>query len=252
MVTTSPAVTSVQYGAPIGAYGGSIFARVSVGIVGVVMALIGIVAFIPSSGTADSTGDSSSPIFAGIIWIAVALFCFWRLFSWRGARAQLFEQGFVISRAGKTTAARWEDVVSVTQKAVRHRRYGVTIWTSYVYTISLANGEKVRVNNAFGKTAQLGDAIQRMSANALLPRAIASYKSGASLPFGKISISVAGISNGKETVPWSNIKQLTVQNGAVIIKRNDKLLNWVRTPVAKTPNTYVLTALVEYIQRGAL
>ncbi len=251
MVTSSPAVVSTQYGAPIGEHRGS-SARIIVGIVGALMLILGIFSFTPSPSTADPTGDSGSPIISGIICIAVALFLFWLLFSWRGARAQLFEQGFIISRAGKTTTGRWEDIVSITQKIRRIRRYGIPIWTSYLYTLSLANGEIVRVNNAFGQTSKLGDAIQRMSANVLLPRAIASYRSGASLPFGKISISLAGISNGKETVPWSNIKQLTLQKGAVIVKRNDKLLNWVTTPVAKTPNVYVLTALVDYIQRGAL
>lgn len=247
MATTSPAVASVQYGAPIGEYRGGI-ARVIMGIVGAFMVIIGILLVMPSS---DATGDPTGPIISGILCFAVALGCFWAIFTWRGAHAQLFQQGFVISRAGKTTAARWEDVASVTQKVVRIRRYGIPVWTSYLYTLSLANGETIRVNNAFGKTSQLGDAIQRMSANALLPRALAAFQSGQSLPFGKVSVSQAGISNGKETVPWSNIKQVTLQNGALIIRRADKRLAWVSTPVAKTPNIYVLLALVNHIQGGA-
>ncbi|MGZ3582703.1 MAG: DUF6585 family protein [Ktedonobacterales bacterium] len=249
MTANSLALASTQYGAPISEYRGSV-SRIVFGIFGALMLIFGILVVIPSPSS--STGDSSGTVFAAIVFIAMALGFFWIPFSWRGARAQLFEQGFIISRAGKTTTARWDDITGVTQQITRIRTYGIPVWTTYLYKISLANGEAARVNNAFGKIGQLGDTIQRMSANALLPRAIASYQSGASLPFGKISISRAGISNGKETVPWSNIKQLTLQNGALIIRRNDKRLAWVSTPVAKTPNIYVLTALVDHIQRGAL
>lgn len=253
MVTTSPSFASTQYGAPIGEYRGGV-ARVIVGIAGAVTLIIGVFFLVVPPTTASAIGDTAgvtATIVSGLIWVAAALYCFWTLFSWRGARAQLFERGFTIARVGKTTAARWEDIASVTQKIVRVRSYGIPVWTSHVYTLSLANGETVRVNNAFGKTGKLGDTIQQMSANALLPRAIASFHGGASLPFGRISLSQAGISNGRETVPWNNINQLTLRDGKVVITRKDRRLTWVTIPVAKTPNIYVLTALVSYIQRGA-
>jgi hypothetical protein len=251
VATNNPSFASTQYGPPIGEFRGGV-ARIVFGIFGALMLILGILVVIPSPSSSSSTGDSSGTIFAGVVFIAMALGFFALLFTWRGAHAQLFQQGFIISRAGKTTSARWDDITSVTQKVTRVRTYGIPVWTNYLYIIALANGETVRVNNAFGKTGKLGDTIQQMSANALLPRAVASYQSGASLPFGKISISRAGVSNGKETVPWSNITQFSVQSGSVVIRRKEKRLPWLMTPVAKTPNVYVLMALVDHIQRGAL
>ncbi len=168
------------------------------------------------------------------------------------ALAHLFEQGFIISLGGQTTSARWDEITSVTQKMTRIYHYGIVVGTNYLYTITLANGETVRVNNAFAKIAQLGGTIQRMSMHALLPRAVAAYQSGVALSFGKISISQAGASNGKETVPWSSITQFSLQNLAVVIRRKDKRLPWLMTAIASTPNVSVLMALVGRIQSGAL
>ena len=250
MATNTPSFASTLYGAPIGEYRGGASTPVILGISAAFLLILGIFFLNSIPPSADPRGM----VFTSMFLIAIALIFLggmvWKILRGRSAHAQLFEQGFVISLGGKTTTARWDDIISVTQKIVRSSYNGIPVGTSYLFTILLANGETVRVDNTFGKTGQLGNTIQRMSANALLPRAIASYQSGAWLPFGKISISQAGISNDKETVPWSNIKQVMLQNGALIIKRTDKRLNWVATPIAKTPNIYVLMALVNRIQHG--
>lgn len=252
MAANNPSYASSLYGAPIGAYRGGATTPVILGISGAAALLFGISLLnaIPPSA------DPSGMVFTGIIFITIALLFLgvmaWKILKARSASALLFEQGFVISVRGKTTTARWEDITSVTQKIVRTSYNGIPVGTSYRFTIALANGETVRIDNTFGKPGQLGDAIQRLSANALLPRALATYQSSAWLPFGKISISRAGISDGAETAPWSFIKPFTLRNGALIIKRTDKRRSWVTMPIAKTPNIYVLMTLVERIQRGAI
>lgn len=251
MTASSPSFESTQYGAPIGEYRGGA-ARIVIAIAGVALALIGVF-FAVASSALSPTGDSSgaiADIIVGVLFIVGAIACFVTVFFWRGAHAQLFERGFVIARAGKTTSASWEDITSVTQRVVQSRYYGIPVWTSHTYNVTLANGEKLRITDAFGKVGKLGDSIQRMSANALLPRAIAAYHSGATLPFGQLSVSQAGISNGKETMPWSDLNQLLLMNGYVTITRKGKRLRWASARISKTPNVYVLTALVGYIQRG--
>ncbi|HEX8997487.1 MAG TPA: DUF6585 family protein [Ktedonobacterales bacterium] len=251
MAATYSSLEGAQYGAPIGDFGGS-KARIFLILCCIVLLLLGgfFVAVAPSTG---SSGDSSgvvADVIAGAIFLAGALYCAWTIFSWRGAHAQLFEQGFVVSRAGKTTSARWDDVASVTAKVVVMRYYGIPFWTSRLYTLTLANGETLRLTNAFAQASKLGESVQRMSANVLLPRAISSYQTGATLPFGRFGVSQAGISNGRDTLPWNDVNQLTFQNGNVIITRKGKMLRWASAPVAKTPNAYVLNLLVGYIQRG--
>lgn len=251
MATNASAMAS-QHGAPIGEYRGS-KASIFLIICGVALLAVGAFIAVAVTGGSSAQGDSSglaAGVITGVVFLGAALYAFWTVFSWRGAHAQLFEQGFVLARAGKTMAARWEDIASVTAQVVRIRYYGIPVWTSHKYTVALANGESFRINNGFGKVGNLGDAMQRMSANALLPRAIASYNSGAALPFGKLSVSQAGISNGKETLPWSDLERVTFGNGLLLVMRKGKRLRWAYTPVRSTPNIYVLVGLVNYVQRG--
>lgn len=202
---------------------------------------------------ASPQGDPSSVVglvIVALVFIGLAVYAFWTVFSWRGARAQLFERGFILSRAGKTMAARWDDIADVKQYVVRMRYYFIPVWTSYKYTLALTNGETFRINNGFGKVAKLGDAMQRMSTNALLPRALAAYNSGATLPFGALSVSQAGISNGKETLPWGDLERVTFSNGKILIMRKGKRLHWAVSYIRNTPNLYVLVGLVNHVQRG--
>jgi hypothetical protein len=252
VATNNPAFASALYGAPVGEYRGGASTPVILGLSGTFLLTLGIVFLNVIPPAADPRGM----VFTSIMLISIALIFLggmvWKILRGRGAHAQLFEQGFVIVLGGKTTTARWEDITGVTQKIVRANYNGIPVGTSYLFTIALANGETVRIDNTFGKIGQLGAAIQHLSTNVLLPRAIASYRSGAWLPFGKISISQLGISNDNETVPWSNIKKVTLHNGALIIRRTDKRLKWVTTPIAKTPNIYILMVLVDRIQHGAI
>ncbi|HET9109556.1 MAG TPA: DUF6585 family protein, partial [Ktedonobacterales bacterium] len=235
MAMTNPAFLSTQYGAPIGEYRSSTPRRVFLSIIGVALLALGVFFATYAASSAGASGDTGgmiSSICVGVLFIAGALYSFFTLFTWRGAHAQLFERGFMISRAGKTISGGWDDITSVTQNVVRMRYNGIPVWTSHQYTITLANGSTLRINNAFGQVGKLGSAVQRMSANVLLPRAIASFQNGASLPFGKLSISQAGISNGSETLPWSDLNQLTFSNGRIIITRKDKRMRWFATPIS--------------------
>ncbi|HZC06034.1 MAG TPA: DUF6585 family protein [Ktedonobacterales bacterium] len=253
MASPASSFDSIQFGAPMGDYRGSV-ARIVVLILGfVVLAFGAFITALAGYGMANPDANQTDPltgVILGVIFILVSAFPFGVAYVWRGAHAQLFERGFIIARAGKTTSAHWEDVTSITQRIVQSRYYGIPVWTSHRYDITLANGEKLRVNDAFGKASKLGDAIQRMSANALLPRAIASYQSGATLPFGKLSVSQVGISNGKETLPWADLSQVALQNGYALVMRKGKMLRWTSARISQTPNVYVLLALVGFVQRG--
>jgi hypothetical protein len=250
-----PAFASIQYGAYgalIGEYRGRGIVRViGTGLLVAFMLILGVF-LVAAPVYEDSVRRLVLEMSVGIVLIAGAFYFVWMAFRLRGARAHLFEQGFIISLGGQTTSARWDEITSVTQKMTRIYHYGIVVGTNYLYTIALANGETVCVNNAFAKIAQLGGTIQRMSMLALLPRAVAAYQSGVALSFGKISISQAGASNGKETVPWSSITQFSLHNLAVVIRRKDKRLPWLMTAIASTPNVSVLMALVGRIQSGAL
>jgi hypothetical protein len=247
--SSAVSVATVQYGAPVGEYGGS-KASIFLIICGVALLALGLFFAVAIPMLSNDTSGLGIDLFVGAVFIAGAVYSFWAVFSWRGAHAQLFERGFVISRAGKTLAARWDDVASVTQNIVRIRYNFIPVWTSYKYTVALNNGDSALINNGFSKVGRLGENVQRLSANTLLPRAIAAYNSGATLPFGKLSMSQAGISNGQETLPWSDLERVTFVNGGALVMRKGKRIRWASEHIRKIPNLYVMTGLVNYVQRG--
>lgn len=250
MATSFPSADTALYGAPLGEHRGSTVRRVFLSIIGIALLAMGLffALFVPSSSS--DTGGAISGIIVGVLFIFGALYCFYTLFSWRGTHAQLFQNGFVISRAGKTLSGRWEDVSTIKQQIVQQRYYGIPIWTSYRYDIALQNGDSMRVNSGFRQAGKLGDAIQRMAANAQLPRAISAFQNGATVPFGKYSVSQAGISNGKDTLPWNEVNQVAFGNGYVLVMKQGKRLRWASAPMSKVDNVYVFVALVNHIRGG--
>lgn len=247
--SSAVSVATTQYGAPVGEYGGS-KASIFLIICGVALLALGLFFAVAVPMLSNDPSGLGIDLFVGAVFIAGAVYSFWTVFSWRGSHAQLFERGFVLARAGKTMSARWDDVASVTQNIVRIRYNFIPVWTSYKYTVALNNGDSMLINNGFSKVGKLGENVQRISANTLLPRAIGAYNSGAALPFGKFSVSQAGISNGQETLPWSDLDRVTFANGALLVMRKGKRMRWAAAPIRTTPNVYVLTGLVNYVQRG--
>ena len=162
-------------------------------------------------------------------------------------RIEIFEQGLTYVKGGATRVIRWEDIESVRQQVVRQHVYFIPIATLHTYTIRTIQGETLKLHNSIGKVGRLGALIQGETFKRLMPRAIETYNGGGTLQYGKLSISQAGIGNGKETVPWAQVKGVQVSNGYIAVKKEGKWLTWANVAVAQTPNFFVFLALVDRI-----
>ncbi|HEU5101667.1 MAG TPA: DUF6585 family protein [Roseiflexaceae bacterium] len=157
---------------------------------------------------------------------------------------QVFEHGFTYIKTGAVRAVRWDAIDSIRCQAVHMRVNFIPVGTLHTYTIRTSQGETIKLTNSVGKVAKLGALIQAEAFRHLMPRAIESYNAGSTLQFGKLSVNQAGIGNGKEIVPWAQIKSVQVSNGFIAIKKDGKWLNWANVAVAQTPNFFVFLALV--------
>lgn len=85
--------------------------------------------------------------------------------------AEVFVQGFAITRGGKTTSVRWEDVANV-EHAVRTVRYDfvIPLYRSHSYVITLSTGRRVKVTSSFSKHRELGETIKRVWTEAAIDR----------------------------------------------------------------------------------
>lgn len=106
--------------------------------------------------------------FAGILlWGVIGICCAIWYQSLRNFSADLYEQGFVITKGNKVTRARWNEIANVEHWIHTMRYYFVIpVSRTHSFVITLYNGQKVKVTNAFQNEMQLGTAIQRMWAQA--------------------------------------------------------------------------------------
>jgi uncharacterized protein DUF6585 len=238
-----------QFGAPLGEYRGGV-ARVVYGVVALLFLGFGALVIVGGAGSAD-TGTMVALYIVGAVLVVLGAFAGWRMISSLGMAVQLFEGGFNVTRGSRTTSAAWGDVSSITQAIIQQRYYGIPVWTSYTYNLTLNNGEKLRFTEMIGKVRQMGETMQRQITHALTPRALEALRTGASLPFGKFSVNPMGVSNGAETLPWNQISNVTTAAGWINIGKVGKKLRWGATPVSKTPNAYIFLSLVDIMRRNA-
>ena len=238
-----------QFGAPLGAeYRGGL-AQVFYGIFALILFVLAAV-IITAGVTSSDTGGAIALYIVGALFLGAGGYLIWRVIAVLGTRIQLYQGGFSVTQRGKTTTAAWGDVSQITQQIVRQTYYGIPIWTSYRYKLQLTNGEKLTFSETIGKVREMGETMQRQITQALIPRALDALRSGASLPFGKLSVNPMGISNGSETLPWSQISNVTAVSGALIIGKVGKKLRWASASVARTPNAFVFLSLVDHMRRS--
>jgi len=185
-------------------------------------------------------------IFGGIL-LALGMWSLWAGIRERGMQVLVFPDGLAYTMRGATEVVRWDDVTEVVQQITKHYTNGVYTGTTHIYTVRRAGKPDLKFNDALKNVEQLGTTIQQESYRRLLPRAIATYNAGGILHFGKLSVSQQGLSNGKETLAWSEIKGVKLDKGMISVSKQGKWLNWATANVAQTPNIFVFTALVDSI-----
>jgi hypothetical protein len=107
------------------------------------------------------------------------------------------------------------------------------------------------LNDIISNIGTAGEIIADMVTRVKLPQAIELFKAGNTLNFGKLSISLQGVSNSKETIAWEQVKGINVNAGVVTVKKDNQWLSWSSVRVATIPNFFVFLALVKAIQSQA-
>ncbi|MFN8478264.1 MAG: DUF6585 family protein [Kouleothrix sp.] len=232
-----------QLGTPTATYQPKPIRQITSRVGGVVMVILGIGIVFFDMAQYHPTGFF---VLGGLL-LALGLWAFWTSIRQRGMQVQVFPDGLAYTARGATEVVRWDDVSEVLQQVTKHYTNGVYTGTTHVYTLRRAGKPELKFNDALQNVEQLGTTIQEETYKRLLPRAIAAYNDGATLHFGKLSVSKQGLSNSKETLPWAGIKGVKLEKGIISVSKEGKWLNWASASVAQTPNIFVFTALVDAI-----
>jgi hypothetical protein len=243
MAATHP--TSYQLGTPTSAHRASLGVWLSLvlGTGFVLLSIYSLIALVRSGVRLQLNGPLFWCLFG--LGLGVILLAVW--YYQVSLKIQIFEQGFIYSKGSATSVIRWDDIESVQQQIIKQSVNFIPVGTSYAFTICTVGGETLKLTNSVGKVAQLGALIQNETFKRLMPRAIETYNGGGTLRYGRLSVNQAGISNGKETIPWVQVKGIQISNGFIVVKKEGKWLTWANVSVAQTPNFFIFLALVDRI-----
>lgn len=181
------------------------------------------------------------------VFLLVALYAFCYPFFYRSWRVYLYSEGFAFARRRKLDAFRWDQIESLLQSVTRQYVNGIYMGTNHRYTIRGLDGRQVVLTDRITHVESLGNAISDMVTRVKLPVVIAGFKAGGIVTFGPLSVSLQGVSNGKETISWDQVTDVKVNRGIVIVKKEGKWLSWSSVRVANIPNFFVFMALVNAV-----
>ncbi len=198
----------------------------------------------------DTGGDFWLFVIVGLVLLACGVWSWINLFLNFDLRVIVCEQGVVRTKRGQTDVVRWEHVDAFWQAVTKRYTNGIYTGTTHIYTLRRSDGAVFKFNDTINKVETLGNTLQREVTRVLLPRFIYAYNAGSTVTFGPLSINQQGISNSKEMLPWSAVKDLQVRKGIVSVKKEGKWFNWSTVGVARIPNFYVFMALVDYASKG--
>jgi hypothetical protein len=213
---------------------------------GIALVIFGLIAII--AGFALS--DQGLLLVCGGLGLLFALgggYSIWQSRSEQDLAICTFRDGLTHTHKGKTEAMRWDEMDKVFMSLIDNKNVRAIF---YNYRLESGDGRKITFNyndQAMQNIRQLSDTIQREITNRQLPKVIAAYNDDNPVAFGSLTVSKSGLSNGKETIPWSEVEEVKLQDGAVTVRKKDKWLNWSSVTVGSTPNIYVFLHMVDQI-----
>jgi hypothetical protein len=162
-------------------------------------------------------------------------------------RVCVFSNGFVFVQGGQPDVSRWEEIQVIWHQVKVHNRgeYGREV--RHFYIIERFDGRRIVLDDKIKKLEKLGNLLGEQMANAIWPRVLADYRAGNVIPFGPLSVSQQGVSNGRELLPWAAIKEVKFDGIEVKVHRKGKLFNWAKVPVGSIPNASLFLALTKYV-----
>ena len=241
-------VATYQLGMPVAEFGSKLTAGKLVS--SILFLLIGAGFLVLSLTTSSSSSGLLALLLISLLFIGLGLASFIVMYLRRNLHIYVCPEGLLYVNGDKADVIRWDQIEVVWTQVTKRYYNGVYTGTTHLYTVRRGDGATFKFSDKFHKVGDLGTIIERETSRRLLPKAIAAYNAGMPVTFGKLTVSQQGVSNGKELLPWYQIKGIQVNRGIVTVSKEGKWLNWASIAVSRTPNIFVFMGLVNYVVNG--
>jgi hypothetical protein len=172
----------------------------------------------------------------------------WYALANRGRCVAAYEKGLVAADRRGLQPVRWEEISEFYLSITRHFTYGIPTGTSYLYTIKMPGGRKLKFDNRIENVQRLGGLIGRSILPIQYKLAADVYNSGQTASFGPVAVNRAGLTVGKKTYPWNEIEQVSVNDGMFrVSKKGGGWFSGASTPVASIPNLETMLSIIDQV-----
>ncbi len=162
--------------------------------------------------------------------------------------AALYEKGIVVRDRHGMQPWRWEEIISLTSAVTRHYTNGIYTGTTHVYTLYNQQNKRLTLNDALGKVEELAKAIEEGSFPFLYERLALQYNSGQPVTFGPVAISKNGIQVGKKVFPWTDVKEVSLNQGFLkVSKKEGGWFSGANAAASTIPNLHVLLSIINQV-----
>ncbi len=161
-------------------------------------------------------------------------------------RVYTFANGLIRAKERAIDIIRYDTVTQVFYIS-RKGRYGSV---SYTLTVVRNDGARFKFTGLIKYIATLGSTVQSEIVKRHTPLALDAFNRGSVLPFGPLSISQQGISNGRATLPWNAIQPVILYKGYVVVKQINQRSNFAKVRVTQVPNLPVFFNVANFACGG--
>jgi hypothetical protein len=188
------------------------------------------------------------PLVIALFLFALGMLAGWGAYTnWNKAVA-VYERGFAFNDRKGLQVWRWEDVVSMRSAITRHYTNGIYTGTTHIYTLYNRQNQRLVLADSFSKLEELANLIDNSIFPLLYEHAADQYNTGQEIVSGPVAISKAGITIGKKTYPWKDVKEVSVHRGILKVSRKEG--GWFSGASASTaaiPNLRVLLTIIHQV-----
>lgn len=185
----------------------------------------------------------------------------------RGLSVLVYPTGVLRLRRGEVESFPWADVDEVRLKGDAADRPQVgrgaggevvqcwlpvtapafQVWNTYLH-VKRADGAEAKFTPALADYPDLAERVQKGTFAALWPKALAELAAGRAVEFGDVEAGPDGLRTGKQFLPWADVKEMTVSQKNLAVKRRGGWLPWLAKDVSAIPNVHVLFAVYEVMR----
>jgi hypothetical protein len=236
---------------------------------GLLLLVVGVVAnyFWWFHGPGQPGGHVELVLLLGLPLTGAALL--WHMYRQRGLFVLIYPTGLLRLRRGEVDSFPWAEIDDVRLKVQRVTEAEFTrgsdgtllecrlpvevpalqLWNSGMW-LTREDGVEAHFGPALTHYDCFAEEVQKRTFQVLWPLVWDRFVSGGTIPFGDLEVSRAGIRFNGKLIRWNDVKELTVAQGKLHLKRTGKWLPWALVDISSIPNPHVLFAVALEASRG--